>query len=416
MSGKGVTSVGEFIRTSRALDWNLHYPRPTIQPRTKKWFDAARRKCKTTKEIVDQRRTPNRSPPAVNHAASKHQGKASDGLPKTTRASQDLVQDAGSLAVLYNVTCELGHGTYGTVYRGWDKASGTDVAIKQIRSRRQGVGSGAAKMEASIMSQLQDCPSVVGMRTFIEDDLITSRGKEKVSYIVMDLCGGGDLNNFLMAHSPLREEQAAAVVTEVVRVLKQCHLNRIMHGDVKASNFVIDSLLSRRLLQTNPALLKPGWLKAIDFGTCRHIGIGFVSQTLGTPTHWSPEVFAKKASTPADMWSLGTLAYKLLAGSHPFWSEEEERSMRSTTDLLRMLVSRSPDYDIPALSNCSRNGVDFLRRLLVKDAESRMSIGDAESHPWLAMHPKGAAMDSNNLVPVASFCGCRRTGPKFPSL
>ncbi|GMH32420.1 hypothetical protein BSKO_00254 [Bryopsis sp. KO-2023] len=389
MSEKGI-SVREFIRTTRMLEWSVRYPKPTVQPRTKKWFDAARRKCISTKEVVDKN--------SINHNAPRRSidtmcpGRKSKGVSDTMGVVREVVQEV-SLSGFYDVTCELGRGTYGTVYRGTEKSSGNDVAIKEIRSKRRGVGSGGAKLEASIMSQLQDCPSVVGMRTFIDDDLVAGGPKAKTSYIVMDLCGGGDLQDFIAAHSPLREDQVVAIVTEVVGVLKQCHLHKILHGDVKAANFVIDSTTSRRLLRSNPSLLQTGWLKAIDFGTCRHIGVGHVSQALGTPTHWSPEVFCKRASTPADMWSLGTLAYSLLAGRHPFWSAEEEGSMRTTTDLLRAILSRSPDFDDPALKSCSQTGVDFLQRLLVKDGSLRMSVEDAARHPWLST-------DSSNLVPV----------------
>lgn len=73
-------------------------------------------------------------------------------------------------------------------------------------------------------------------------------------------------------NGPLTEEQTLFVTKEVLSLLNACQMSGVLHGDIKPENFVIESSESRALLQHQPKKLKPGWLKAIDFGTSTQVG------------------------------------------------------------------------------------------------------------------------------------------------
>ncbi|GMH33283.1 hypothetical protein BSKO_01117 [Bryopsis sp. KO-2023] len=88
----------------------------------------------------------------------------------------------------------------------------------------------------------------------------------------MDLCGGGDLEDFVQKYGPLNDQQLRVVAVEALRLVQDCHAAGILHSDLKASNLMLSSPASRETLLTNPELLQPGWLVATDLGTARVAG------------------------------------------------------------------------------------------------------------------------------------------------
>ncbi|GMH32957.1 hypothetical protein BSKO_00791 [Bryopsis sp. KO-2023] len=295
--------------------------------------------------------------------------------------------DENSVFCAYDFCEKVGSGTYGTVYTAVEKSTGRRVAVKEIGSgqktgRNKSSGCNMARQEARIMEALQDCSSVVGFKHCFQGD-----GKKKYSYIVMELCGGGDLEHFTEENGPIMEGQAGVVAFEALNMLRSCHQKRILHGDVKPANFMIHSEIQHQIFKHGPTrLLRPGWLKGIDFGTCQQLGYGGVTKRVGTPTHWSPEVFGGHYYTEADMWSLGVLVYELMAGRNPFFTKDEERAMRSSTEILRAVMQRKPDFSYGPWLECSPQGIDFIKGLLTLDPRVRMKACEGLQHPWVKMH------------------------------
>ena len=63
----------------------------------------------------------------------------------------------------------------------------------------------------------------------------------------------------------------AYVAYEILHILKKCHANRIVHGDVKTANFILHSADINPFSTKDVRQLKPGWLKAIDFGCSQYV-------------------------------------------------------------------------------------------------------------------------------------------------
>lgn len=83
----------------------------------------------------------------------------------------------------------IGLGSFGTVVAGTDRTSGQSVAIK-IMPKQRGAQSRETTLsrlvkEVAVMQELQGCPSMVRLLACYEDD-------QEVQ-VVMELCGGGDL-------------------------------------------------------------------------------------------------------------------------------------------------------------------------------------------------------------------------------
>ena len=57
----------------------------------------------------------------------------------------------------------------------------------------------------------------------------------------MELCGGGDLLNYVRKRRKLKEDVAKYVFKQVVEGLSYCHAKGIVHRDIKLDNLLLDN-------------------------------------------------------------------------------------------------------------------------------------------------------------------------------
>lgn len=103
------------------------------------------------------------------------------------------------------------------------------------------------------------------------------------------------------------EEVARVVLRQLVRAVAYLHGGEIVHRDLKLENV----LVSREMK-----------IKLIDFGFSRRLPKEnyVLYDFCGTPHYIAPEVIQREGyyGKPADIWSLGVLLYRMVAGSFPF--------------------------------------------------------------------------------------------------
>jgi serine/threonine protein kinase len=134
-------------------------------------------------------------------------------------------------------------------------------------------------------------------------------------YSVMELLRGQDLDQYLASrpHQRLPWWEASSLLAQAARGLKAAHAAGIVHRDVKPANcFLADE-------EGQPLL------KIVDFGIAKAQGteqtrLTATSVVLGTPGYVAPELAltSHPASPRSDMYSLGVVAYRMLAGRIPF--------------------------------------------------------------------------------------------------
>ena len=292
---------------------------------------------------------------------------------------------------------EIGRGNYGAVYRGVDGMTGENVAVKELRTYGDGVpGSRRSPFrvaqEADLHEAVHDCPAVATVKARL-------RFEDK-DCLVTELCTGGDLATFLKHHGPLRERQLAEVAREATSVLQICHKQAILHGDIKAANFVIRSEIDAWRLASDPTALRSGWLKAVDFGCSMRmgkrsidrkaldevvltLGKSYCTYRVGTPMNWPPEVFNARFGLAADMWSMGTMLYQLSTGRMPYFTPEEQETFETEHDIALKIVTRDVDFVSSPWETFSPDAKDFLRRLLLREAAKRMTAEMTARHPFL---------------------------------
>ena len=63
-------------------------------------------------------------------------------------------------------------------------------------------------------------------------------------------------------------------------------------------------------------------IKIVDFGLAKYLKEGeTLKSKVGTPYYVAPEVLDASYDLKSDLWSIGVIAYTLIAGYPPFFSE-----------------------------------------------------------------------------------------------
>ncbi|KAI3989460.1 hypothetical protein MKX01_022735 [Papaver californicum] len=261
----------------------------------------------------------------------------------------------------YSIGKLLGHGQFGYTFVATDKVNGDRVAVKRIDKNKMvlPIAVEDVKREVKILQALTGHENVVQFHNAFEDDSYV--------YIAMELCEGGELLDRILSKKDSRytEKDAAVIVRQMLRVAAECHLNGLVHRDMKPENFLFKSV----------KLDSP--LKATDFGLSDFIKPGRKFQDIvGSAYYVAPEVLKRKSGPESDVWSIGVITYILLCGRRPFWDKTED-------GIFKEVLRNKPDFRRKPWPSISHSAKDFIKKLLVKDPRARLTAAQALSHPWV---------------------------------
>jgi calcium-dependent protein kinase len=187
-------------------------------------------------------------------------------------------------------------------------------------------------------------------------------------YIIMEYCPGGDLFSYLEKRKfKIPEERAAIIMNKMCNAVFyfQSYFG-VIHRDLKPEN----------ILMTSDG--DDGDIRILDFGLSKiSTPNERCTEPYGTLTYCAPEIILDEPyNKEVDMWSLGVMTYLMVSGKLPFNSDDENK-------IARLIAFEQPDF---AVSSCwktiSKECVDFIKKLLEKDAKKRMVIADAVKHDW----------------------------------
>jgi serine/threonine-protein kinase len=133
------------------------------------------------------------------------------------------------------------------------------------------------------------------------------------AFLALEYCPGGTLDQLLLERGKLTLEEASHLILDVAMGVYYTHTKKVLHRDVKPANVF--------LTQNKRAKLG-------DFGTGVFITEQKDDERVGTAFYMAPELFeGKSANIQTDIYSLGILAYEVLAGARPFTGESYEQLM-----------------------------------------------------------------------------------------
>jgi serine/threonine protein kinase/tetratricopeptide (TPR) repeat protein len=215
----------------------------------------------------------------------------------------------------YRIIKRLGSGGMGEVYQAEDTRLHRPVALKMMLD--DGDHSAQARTrflrEAQASSALNH-PNIV---TIYEIDEVERNG-ERYSFIVMEYVDGRTLKEIAGQCSV---EEAIDIIMQIADALAQAHERGIVHRDIKPSNVIVTGQNRVKVLDFGVAKFELSPLE--DSETASLFSTEFVMTTpgavIGTFAYMSPEqALAKDVDHRSDIFSLGVLAYELVAGRPPF--------------------------------------------------------------------------------------------------
>eukprot|EP00271_Cylindrocystis_brebissonii_P004804 TRINITY_DN16712_c0_g1_i1.p1 TRINITY_DN16712_c0_g1~~TRINITY_DN16712_c0_g1_i1.p1 ORF type:complete len:683 (+),score=102.30 TRINITY_DN16712_c0_g1_i1:566-2614(+) len=271
----------------------------------------------------------------------------------------------------YSLGPQLGEGFSGIVRLAEDLDTGELVACKSIPVEKLKHDSALKDLRAEIraMQRVAGHPNVVELKGTYED-------KASV-HLLLDLCKGGDVFDYLANHRRLEEAEIAKIFWQVTGALRHCHALGIVHRDVKPENLLISSMLR------GPDGVNRPLVKLADFGLAARMHPGQpLTGLAGSPVYVAPEILRRKLyGSEVDMWSLGVALYVALSGFMPYWG-------RDNKEILSCILRREPDYTNKPWPSISKEAKDLVRSLLVVDPRGRLTARSVLHHPWMTMHCK----------------------------
>jgi serine/threonine-protein kinase len=227
--------------------------------------------------------------------------------------------DPLSKAGRYRVVRELGRGSMGVVYEGFDPVIGRRVAIKTMLTEDlspEEFGEYRARFhrEAQAAGVLSH-PNIVNVFDYGEDGGIL--------YLVMEYLEGKSLEKLVKERRILPIETIIPMYDQVCSALDHAHQNGIVHRDIKPANIMI---------------VGRGSVKVTDFGIAKMVSMGMTQagQVLGTPSYMSPEqVKGHHIDGRSDIFSLGVILYSLVTGEKPFPGQD-------ITTVIYKIVNENP--------------------------------------------------------------------------
>ena len=227
--------------------------------------------------------------------------------------------DALTKAGRYEVVSELGRGSMGVVYEGFDPVIGRRIAIKTMLT--EGLSSQEFReFKARFQREAQAAgvlshPNIVNVFDYGEDS--------GTLYLVMEYLEGKSLEKLVEEQGMLPIETIIPMYDQVCSALDHAHQHSIVHRDIKPANIMI---------------LDNGLVKVTDFGIAKVMSMGMTQagQVLGTPNYMSPEqVKGRQVDGRSDIFSLGIILYDLVTGEMPFGGE-------NITTVIYKIINENP--------------------------------------------------------------------------
>jgi serine/threonine-protein kinase len=277
-------------------------------------------------------------------------------VPAEPAAAGDALRAAldAKLQAQYRIVRLLGHGGMGSVYLARDLALDREVAIKVVKTASSAPEvHDRLRREARTAAKLSH-PNIVPLHAFGE--------VEGMPYFVMGYVRGESLAAKLRREGALPEDEALRILADVADALDHAHRQGVVHRDVKPDNVLLDDESGRALLT--------------DFGVARALGAGetmtAAGAVVGTPAYMSPEQAAGRSDVDgrSDVYSLGVMAFRMLAGRAPFEG-------KTAADVMaKHLTQDAPPLRTlaPAISDAAAQAIE---RCLAKDPSRRWA--DARS-------------------------------------
>jgi len=282
----------------------------------------------------------------------------------------------------------------------------------QFLSHRQGIFH-----EIENMSHIKGHTNVLELHKVLE----LVQDSKSTLFLVLELAGGGELFDRIKIDEGCDERTARHYFSQLLSGVAYCHSKGVAHRDLKPENLLLSS--------------DSEVLKIADFGlsaqcTLANMGIADDAATssavapsttvvsksasknskspasitmrrlksvVGSPHYVAPEVLAGSEydGFKADVFSLGVILYAMLAGSLPFGKDLLRcQRFKGFREWRKDCSAETEDQPTEGASNAafpkwffprrlSSSVINLISMLLESEPEKRVTVDQAQSHPWL---------------------------------
>ncbi len=252
---------------------------------------------------------------------------------------------------------------------------GREVAIKVLLQR--------AAMKPDLVRRFEREAKITSSikSPFVCQLLDVSRSEDGTTLLVFEHLTGESLSDRLKREQYLPFSEVGPIIDDVLQGLGAAHAVGVIHRDLKPGNIFVER---------TPDPARPERGKILDFGISKITGhkkeeptLTAFDATLGSFAYMAPEQIrgAARADERADIYAIGAVAFRALAGRLPFEGTSAA-----------VLVSLKLDRNAPSLEEATGekwpSGVErFLERALAKLRENRFATASEALKAWRAAQP-----------------------------
>ncbi|RSX51344.1 Stk1 family PASTA domain-containing Ser/Thr kinase [Bifidobacterium samirii] len=249
----------------------------------------------------------------------------------------------------YRIIRKIAEGGMATVYQATDERLGRTVAIK-IMHTQLAQGPYRAQFVERFRREAQSAAAIANPHIVQVYDTGETDG---LDYLVMEFVRGVNLRREMNEQRTFTVRETLRIVAETLDGLAAAHRAGVVHRDIKPENILIN---------------ERGHVQITDFGLAKAASQATLSSTgmlLGTAAYLAPEMIENNQATPqGDLYSVGIMAWEMLAGEVPFVSDNPVT-----------LVFKHVHEDVPSIAaHCP--GIDpkvaaFLGHLTARAVDAR---------------------------------------------
>ncbi|WEV53538.1 Stk1 family PASTA domain-containing Ser/Thr kinase [Bifidobacterium sp. ESL0704] len=255
----------------------------------------------------------------------------------------------------YRVLGPIADGGMATVYKARDERLERIVAIKVMHTQLA-QGPHRDQFVARFHREARSAAAISNPHIVQVYDSGTAGGRD---YLVMEYVHGVNLRHEMNERGTFSVHETVRIISQTLDGLASAHRAGVVHRDIKPENILLNDR---------------GRVQITDFGLAKAMSEATLSTTgmlLGTAAYLAPEMIENNLATPqGDLYSVGIMAWEMLAGQVPF-----------TSDNPVTMVFKHVHEDVPALETVCQ-GIDpsistFVSHLTARAVESRPADASA---------------------------------------
>lgn len=280
----------------------------------------------------------------------------------------------------YRVVSRIADGGMATVYQAVDERLGRTVAIK-IMHTQLAQGPHRDQFVERFHREARSAAAIANPHIVQVYDTGEFDG---LDYLVMEYVHGVNLRYEMNQQGTFSVRETLRIIGETLDGLASAHRAGVVHRDIKPENI----LLNNR-----------GHVQITDFGLAKTVSQATLSSTgvlLGTAAYLAPEMIEENQATPqGDLYSVGIMAWEMLAGKVPF-----------TSDNPVTLVFKHVHEDVPSIvtvcEGINANVAAFTAHLTARAVEARPADASAALAELQRLQSMLAVSDWQYRLPAAN--------------